>query len=1028
MRPIKLTVQAFGPFAGRVDMDFRALDGAPLYGIYGPTGGGKTSILDAICYALFGESSGGDRSAEHLRSDFADPATPTFVELIFKVGERRFLIRRAPIQEIAKKRGTGLTQRSQEAYLFDVSGLAVDDVAYPDNPGTVLAEKKVGEVKEAVGELLGYESSQFRQVVVLPQGRFRELLTAKSDDRSTILRKLFETAVYARLTLRLKEERSAIRANLERSKEAMKTILDGVQAETVEELAAAIEEKTGEIATAEKKVRESEAEARKADEALHQGRQLDERFRELDTARAAVGDFTARAKQVDGQKAILETAVAALRIAPAADTADSAAAALRESMEDLEAKNSGARDADAALARAAQAFAESEAEEPRREARRRHRADLQRFLDTWSDLADKRGQLAELSKTAAAADAAFASAERATKDAEAQLNKAILAEENVVKAQADKAVLERDLDRLEAENKAREELATTRKTLAETERALGTATREQDAAHEAAVAARQAREAAETAYLSSTAATLASALVPGDPCPVCGATDHPSPAGPGAKVVSRDEVNAARTALDDADSRFNDTRDRVVKLASDLKMLQARAGELSASQGTGDLFADTPRDLTGPRKALNAAASLVETEGAVRGGRAAAAAALEAARQTLETARETRSRSKEELTRLEAELKTALRDVPETLRGQEALAAALERAETKLADALAGHEAARTRHQAAAAARDTQAALARAAEQSVAKERTRMERERSAFQEAMKRGGFESEAVFRAARRSEEEIATLSTHIEDFDKEKAAAEDRLVRAKTGVEGKERPDPAALETAQSAAKAALEDARARKTTLESDLRHLSDAGRRYAEKAEEHADLDIRHREAARLNEVADGRGANLKRIPLVEYVLQTYFDDVLGQANQRFQPMSRNRYVLRRKQGPSSGNRTTGLDITVFDTYTDQERDAATLSGGEGFLAALSLALGLSDVVQAEAGGIRLDAIFIDEGFGHLDEEALDTALETLEDLSGKSRSVGIISHVEEVKRRLPVGFDVVRAPRGSEIRVRSGG
>ena len=132
--------------------------------------------------------------------------------------------------------------------------------------------------------------------------------------------------------------------------------------------------------------------------------------------------------------------------------------------------------------------------------------------------------------------------------------------------------------------------------------------------------------------------------------------------------------------------------------------------------------------------------------------------------------------------------------------------------------------------------------------------------------------------------------------------------------------------------------------------------------------------------------------------------------------------------VLRRKQGPSSGQRTTGLDITVFDTHTDQERDAATLSGGESFLAALSLALGLSDVVQAEAGGIRLDAIFIDEGFGHLDEEALDKALETLVELSGSARSVGIISHVEEVKRMVPVGFDVVRAARGSEIRVRHGG
>ncbi len=373
-------------------------------------------------------------------------------------------------------------------------------------------------------------------------------------------------------------------------------------------------------------------------------------------------------------------------------------------------------------------------------------------------------------------------------------------------------------------------------------------------------------------------------------------------------------------------------------------------------------------------------------------------------------------------------MQAALRDVPETLRDDGALQMALERAGAELSAALALQETARADRQAASRNHDTRAALAKAAEITLTRDRARADRERAAFEQELDRLNFDSGDQFRAARCEEDEMASLRSGIEDFRRDQAAAEDRLGRAKAQADGEDRPDPTALDKVRSEAKTVLEEARDGKTTLESERRHLVDARQRYADKAGEHDRLDNTFREAALLGDVADGRGPNVKRIALVDYVLQTYFEDVLRHANMRFQRMSRDRYVLRRKQGPSGGQRTTGLDITVFDSYTDQERDAATLSGGESFLAALSLALGLSDVVQAEAGGIRLDAIFIDEGFGHLDEEALDQALETLVELGGSARSVGIISHVEEVKRAVPSGFDVARAVRGSEIRVRSGG
>ncbi len=640
MRPVKLTVQAFAPFAGRVEMDFRAIGGAPLFGIYGPTGGGKTSILDAICYALFGESSGGDRSAEHLRSHFADPDVDTFVELIFAIGKQRFFVRRSPTQAIARKRGPGLTERQHEAYLFDVTGLSIDEVVYPDSPGMLLAEKKVRGVDERIEGLLGYKASQFRQVVVLPQGRFRELLTAQSRDRSDILRKLFDTSVYMRLTLRLKERRKAIKDDLERSKEAMKTILDGVNVETVDSLAAAIEDKDAEIAIADRNVQRWHVEVLKAETAWEQGKQLDDRFKELDMARAAVDTFTARAAEVEKQAARLGSAEAALRVAPLADTADAAATALREALVDLDTKKAGAAEAAIELDRAARAFADREAKEPEREARRRHLADLERFRNTWTGLAETRDQFTKARQTAATAATDFARAEQAARDAEDNLKQARLAEERVVNANAEKAILERDVERLTAANRTRAELADTLTKIAEMERDLRTATSEQDAARGAAMAARKDREALETAFLSSTAAGLASGLQTGEPCPVCGSTDHPFPATPGGETVTRGQVDAARTAFDDAGNRFNDRRDRVVGLASDLKPLQARAFELTASTQAHEAFANKIEDLDRLQEALDTATSLVQSEDDTRDGRAGAATTLEAALEHREAARE----------------------------------------------------------------------------------------------------------------------------------------------------------------------------------------------------------------------------------------------------------------------------------------------------------------------------------------------------------------------------------------------------
>ena len=205
MRPVRLTMQAFGPYAGRQVVDFREATAAGLFGIYGQTGSGKSTIFSAMTFALFGEAAREEQGAPSLRSDHADPATLTEVELVFEVGAKRYVIRRRPDQMRPKQRGSGETLEVHEAFLFDATGIAVDDITEARS-GNVLAEKKVRSVEMAVVDLLGYRAQQFRQIVLLPQGRFEAFLSAKTTERVGILRELFDVSLYRRLAARLKED------------------------------------------------------------------------------------------------------------------------------------------------------------------------------------------------------------------------------------------------------------------------------------------------------------------------------------------------------------------------------------------------------------------------------------------------------------------------------------------------------------------------------------------------------------------------------------------------------------------------------------------------------------------------------------------------------------------------------------------------------------------------------------------------------------------------------------------------------
>lgn len=902
MKPLVLTMQAFGPFAGRERVDFKRLGEGALFLIHGPTGAGKTTLLDALCFALYGDTSGGERDARAMRSDHAAAELETEVELEFALGAERYRVTRKPAQLRPRQRGEGLTQAQPKAQLDRYTGGEWKSLA-----------TQPGKVTEAVRGLLGFDSAQFRQVIVLPQGRFRELLTAGSGEREEILKTLFRTQVCEALTERLKDRARALEAAGRETQTRRDTLLQHAGCDSVDALKAQRAQRADEV----DRCRAEEAAARQRDAAARQA---------LERARVAVQTERERVQ---------------------------AAQCLQEAVRQREVVALAQAQADARLAT-------ENARTPEREAQAKRLNELEALLPAVTDLAQA---LARREAAAKQRDAAGAERERG-EAALAAARKTLQARhderEQVQVLAARVEVLAHRLQDAQTARERQARLAKLRKDLADAEARLGEAAKAVTAADAALADAQGRQDDVEHAWSAAQAGLIAAGLQTGVPCPVCGSREHPAPARASADVVSEAALREAREAVRKASTAREAALSRRHEADKQVESLRATAGELERDAAQMPDPAALELELKAARSAaqrLEALArelplcerAITEVEEAVR--------KAEAARQTAEG----------EVTRADAEAALLQRKLPPDLSTVAALEAEIARvqAERKALD-----EALAQAQQAAQQAANDLAA-ARSAEQSA---EAALQRATLAAQAAAMEGGAPDLPAVEAAARTAGE--------------------------------------ALE----AALLATRDAAGRVEAADKTLAAL-------AELAAQAGELERQYAVAGRLAEVAGG--SNRLNLSFQRFVLATLLDEVLEAASLRLLRMSRSRFELRRVQGLADGRRAGGLDLEVFDHYTGSSRPAATLSGGEGFLAALSLALGLADVVQSRAGGIQMETLFIDEGFGTLDPEALDFALRTLIDLQQAGRLVGVISHVAELRERMDVRLEVVAGAAGSQLRLR---
>ena len=912
MRPLKLKVSGFGPYAGSQELDFELLGSSGLYLITGDTGAGKTTIFDAITFALFGEASGDHREPGMLRSKYAKPEDPTAVELTFAYDGKRYTVKRSPEYERAKKSGIGFTKQLAEAQL-----------TYPD--GRVVTKQR--EVDKAIAQIIGLTREQFSQVSMISQGDFRKLLQADTRERQKIFRDIFRTTGYVTLQNRLKDEANGLWRQLDAAGASRQQYISGIACSETSLLLLDVKKaKEGGMLTADVMAL--------LDQLLAEDQKLQ------DDLTARLGDMENRLELLNGQLA--------------------QAAAYEKAKKSLVEHQTKEAEKVAALEAAKAALSAAEATIGEQEFLSKQITQIDLLLPSYDALSAKR---AEHSSKQTALETARSAQNRAqemigTLTDEIALMKVQRKELDTVSADKEKRIAERQKlteqkQKLQTLIDSLGVLDTQRKCLLQKQEAYRKAEAE-------SVRKRQGYEMLNKAFLDEQAGVLAAGLVAGVPCPVCGSREHPclaamSDHAPTEETVklAKEDYEAAQEETNKASSAANTQRGVV---ASSEEMLHQEIEILLPGTELSAAFRAAQEKLQILTAQLEEQAVQIRLLESKEHRRNALDKQLPTKETDLATVREAEARSKEQLAALTASIGELEKQI-DGLRQQLQFD-------------------------------DRDAAKAR----------------KNALQEkldVLKKNLGKAE---NSCNTCKQELAGIRSAMEQLKVQ--LAEDCRIQTDS------------LEAEKQILIHRKQEISRQQKDVYARLTANSKAQRDIAAKAEEMVQLEERHAWVRSLSDTANGTLSGKDKIMLETYIQTTYFERILRRANLRLLKMSGGQYDLKRRQKAESMRSQSGLELDIIDHVNGTERSVNTLSGGEAFLASLALALGLSDEVQMSTG-IKLDTLFVDEGFGSLDSEALSKAYSTLAGLTEGNRLVGIISHVTELKERIDKQIVVTKEKTG---------
>lgn len=1021
MRPLKLTMSAFGPYRDTETIDFGLLEHRRLFVISGNTGAGKTSIFDAICFAFYGTASGEDRSDPRmLRSQFANEETHTAVEFEFAVGRRSYLV----LRQMAHRKGGNKSETGGKAELYETTS---------GEPVPAVDRFIVSDVNAKLEAIIGLTKEQFSQIVMLPQGEFRKLLTSDTDNKEEILRRIFRTELYEKLESRfqqknrdmqdqLKEARTNAAAYMKQAHEALPEregselyrtfnqevysaaqVTEALQLEIeyYSELTSQAEERKGKLSVL---LEEQEVKLRAAIA-------MNSKYEEYDRKRAQQEKLDAQKSEYSQREQRLTLAERAAHLAPYKEQAERTAVDATAKRSQLEVRLNELAAAERDYGSAAERYrGEEQREEERRESERELNK-LTELAPVVKTLASQQHAIERFLQEEKSCAVKLASAEAALN----QLRDAKQAANIQIKeAESETAHLTDKLDKLRQIEQQGKQL----KRLIDVEKEIARITQLETEFGQAFAKVKAEHDRLEASWIEGQATLLAVHLHDGKPCPVCGSEIHPSKADTSAEVPSRERLQRVKEQLGTVERELLEAR------------AQAAAAQATREEGARDLaeYGLEAAKLEEQQVQLRQQWRALKDETDRLQLKVQQLPVLKQQSEQQDLLLEQQLTAKEQLqqelqqrmlerTAQQSVLQKELDRIPEPLRSPERMAAKLSEQQAKSERLASSWKAAQEQLQRMTTKLAEQKAYEDQAKKQLEEaESNRLIAEHRLTDELLK-AGFADMQKYREAALSDSAREELRKEIEAYRSAVDLLRQQLAELRAELEGKQRMDISALQEQLNALKQQLEqliaDAQAAQRTAQEAGRLSASIGRAY----ERVKSLESKLEEVLDLFQML--KGDNAMKISFERYILIEFLEHILYAANVRLRDLSNGQFMLQRSERLENRGKQSGLGLDVYDAYTGQNRDVKTLSGGEKFNASLCLALGMTDVIQSHQGGVTIEMMFIDEGFGSLDEESLQKAITALVDLQRAGRMIGVISHVQELKDAFPACLEVSKTKEG---------
>lgn len=1021
MRPLKLKMTAFGPYKNTEEIDFADLQGNQLFVISGSTGSGKTTIFDGICFALYGSASGSDRSESRiLRSDFADDTIHTCIEMEFEIHSKVYrILRQMGHVKKGNKSATG------ERYEFFER---IDGVEKP-----CVERQIVSEINRRVEEIIGLTQNQFSQIVMLPQGEFRKLLTSETDNKEEILRKIFKTEPYKLISERLKQKKDAAVKVFEREQHDLNIHLQRITSSlpkrdselfdvldrehmNVNQVLTGLEKETafykGKINADEQHYQSVYKQHSDKMNAYHEAKKWNDRFDELNTKKVQLERLQQRQAEYTEKEAALQSAERASYIAGIESMFHELCADETKKKVELEDSISQQEQAQQTKLAAEQLFIVQQELQGERDKLREQMSYLEKLLPAIQELEKKKGNLASLEKESQQSELYLKQAER---EFNVQKNEKQGLDEKIAKLEVF----------LETSDETQQQLttATDKARLAAEYILLKQQKQQQQAIQEAKKMDFEQVELSyrqlESRWFANQAHILAAQLHDGEACPVCGSLEHP---GIDLKIeeqtVSKEQVEAAKFDFDLVDGEY---RNGSAKLFTLQEQLENKQGELTNVNLNIEQAEEQSRQLEQTKRQLTE--QMTEQQAAKLDVRKWKEQLANCSRK-MEELEQNNRRLAEEVQKKQSSYRTAkavfeneLAAVPENLRELSVLKQQLQQVASRKQQleqswTSAQEQFQKSKEQLASAlvsikhVKDTAEEIAQ-----------KREKAQQQFAEALTKSLFDSEAAYQQSKMADTAFTTLKKEILEFNQtchtlsQQVSELDELLATQSFKDLSQAKEE--LVELKEAYEQALAE-RNRSRDFEKLAIELIDRIHGVIERAL------VAERNLNRIADLHDMiRGQNGLKISFERYLQIEYLEQIILSANERLKNLSNGQFHLIRSDRQESRGKQSGLGLDVYDAYTGQTRDVKTMSGGEKFNASLCLALGMADVIQSFQGNVSIDTMFIDEGFGSLDEESLNKSIETLIDLQKSGRMIGVISHVQELKAAIPAILEVEKSKEG---------